>query len=986
MITIFFSLAAAPEDRKLFGKLFKHLSIQRRQDLIEVLYDSLIIPGENESASIQTFIRRANLIVLLISPDYFHSNQCFEVELQYALEQQKAGAAQIIPVLLRPTHWEAFPFEQTHLLPPDGRPVTSWKNLDQALLAVTKGIHRVVKELISRETDAPPPIKPLPLPLWTIPYRQNPFFTDRKDILTDLHTSFTSGQSLRIRTQVLSGSDGMGKTMIALAYAYRHRNEYQAILWLNATPSELLSANILTLADQLGIPAQKGSDKHQRVAAVRHWLQHHERWLVVIDNLEDFTLLNQLIPLQGNGHVLLLTSTNPKEEPDPAIPIPRMSIEDAAVLLLRRSHIISEQASHIAAPEASFLQACKIAQAVACHPLALDLAGAYIHETQCALASYLKSYRQQQRRVRFFHWRQRLAPEHSDPITPTLLLTLQKIANIDSNALRLLHLFAFLHPDMLADEMITHGAPSLTGPLATLLIDPQAFEQALALLYRFSLIHQMVDSTTVHMHRIVQAGIRKRLTQKQQNRLANQVVSLINSTFPEVSFETWEECERYLPQAQHCSTLIQDFHLTLKEAGLLLERLGFYYYERGCYEEANTYLTQALRLQEHYHPADTLALAQTLNSLGLLSQRLARYQDAKTLHQRARELRENIPGHPQLEESLHNLAVLYEHENQYHQAELLYLRVLSLDEHAGRADSPDTATTLNNLALMYYLQGHYSQARATYQQVLTIYKHTHSSDDPTLAYALNGLGALAEKYGENQQAADLYQQALTIREKVLGKEHSETAHSINKAARINELQENYQQAQVLYEQALAIGQKKLGPEHPEVAIFLNNLALLAYKQGRYQQAEPLYQQALTIYELIPEVKHADLAQVLNNLGKLYRKTHNDERAEALLRRALTIRAQIPDITHHPDTAQILSNLGDLLTNQHRYEEAEQFLQQALDILLQRFGPEHSETELVREKYASLLEHVKRNQEPTQPRQTASGQEEQRPPELPQGTQ
>jgi tetratricopeptide (TPR) repeat protein len=82
------------------------------------------------------------------------------------------------------------------------------------------------------------------------------------------------------------------------------------------------------------------------------------------------------------------------------------------------------------------------------------------------------------------------------------------------------------------------------------------------------------------------------------------------------------------------------------------------------------YLTQALRFQEYYQSGNALDIAQTLNSLGLLSQRLAQYQDAKGLHQRALELRERVPNHPQITESLHNLAVLYEHEGQYHRAEM----------------------------------------------------------------------------------------------------------------------------------------------------------------------------------------------------------------------------------------------------------------------------------------------------------------------------
>lgn len=963
MITIFFSLAH--QDSGLFNELLKPLSVQRRQGLIHILYDSLISPGDNWNNSIKAYIGRAHIIVLLMSADFFASDQCVEVEMHYALEQQKTRAAHVIPVLLRPTQWEGFHLEQSRLLPSNGEAVTLWENLDSALLEVTKGICQVAKEIARRLTSTPAPVHPLPFPLSTLPYRQNLFFTDRADILEELYRTFTSGRSGQIRTQALYGLRGVGKTFIAMEYARRHRYEYQAILWLNATPLELLSTNIITLAGQLGIPEQNGGDKQQRFAAVRHWLQHHEKWLVVLDNLEDFTLINHLIPLQGNGHVLLITHTQLSGEFDSPILIPPMTVEEGALLLLRRATLIPERGSRIATSETTFLQASALAQEVENYPLALNQAGAFLQETHQPLPTYLKRYRQQKWRSHSFNWRRWFAKDHPDPVTTTLAVTLKKIAQIDPNALELLRFFAFLHPDAIPDEMIMRGTPVLTGSLHSIVADPRVFDDALATLKRFALLHLSADRTTLNMQNIVQVAIKKNLTKKQQNRFANQAVCLINFIFPEeILFKTWEECERYLPQAQHCSTLLHDFDLTLKEGGLLLERLGFYYYQRGCYSEAKTFLTQALHLQEHLQDEDPSDLAQTLSSLGLLSQRLAQYQDARVLHQRALELRERVPDHPQIAESLHNLAVLYEHDEQYHQAEQMYLRVLSLDERRGETGHPDAIKTLNNLALMYYLQGEYPQAETAYQRILTIYEHSLFPDHPDITYTLNGLGTLAEKRGDNQQAAKLYQRALTIRERAFGKEHSETAHSINKSARINELHGNYQQAEALYQQALAIGEKTLGVEHPDVALFLNNLAFLAYKQGHYTQAEPLYQRALSIYELAPGTERSAVAQVLTNLGLLYHKTKNEERAEALLRQALMIREQISGMTH-PETAQSLSHLADLLADQGRNKEAEPFFQRALTILLHTFGPVHPDV-------IRLRESLKRNEEeqpPTEPPQT-----------------
>ncbi len=913
-IKIFFSLAHAPLDQSLFGELRKHLAALKLQGLIEMWYDSAISAGSNDSDIIQSYMHRANIIVLLISADFFDSQQCAEVEMQYALERHMIRAAHVIPVLLRPTLWQGLPLEQYSPLPANGKPVSIWDNLDSALVEVAKGIHQVVKEIAARLTGARRPLKPPQFPLYMLPYRRNPFFTDREDILAELHRSFTFEQAPQTHIQALYGLVGIGKTLLAIEYAYRHQHEYQAILWLNAASRELLSSSIVSLADHLGIPLPDDADEQQRFAVIQQWLRHHDRWLLVLDNLDDFPMLDQLIPLYSSGHVLLITHSQATGPFASAVPVAQMTIEEGALLLLRRAKLIPEQGSRDDASEENFLQATAIAQEVEGYPLALDQAGAYIEETQRSLAAYLKLYRQRQ--AALLSRRGRFADDHPDPVTTTLAVTFKKIAQVDPHALELLRLFAFLHPEALPDEMIMHGASALTGALHTLASDPLILDDAIATLRRFSLVQHHADSTTLNMQRIVQIVIKKELTNRQQQQLASQAVRLVNAIFPDVLFANWEACERYAPQAQHCAALIRDFQLTLKEGGLLLERLGAYYSRRGCYAEAETYLTQALRLQERQRHAAPLETAQTLNSLGLLYQRQARYHEAEALHQRALGLREHVlgPDDPKTAESLHNLALLYGDQGEYQRAESVYLRVLALEEHAKGAGHLDVASTLNNLGLMYYQQGHYPQAEATYQRALAIYEQALSPDHPDLIYPLDGLGALAEKQGDYQRAEDLYQRALAICEQTLGDEHPETAHSINKLADIAESRGDYQQAEVLYRRALAIGEQALGPEHPDVALFVNNLAFLAYKQEQYQQAEPLYQRALSIYEQALGPEHPDVASVLNNLGQLYRKTGNEERAEALLQRALAIREQRLGATH-PDTVQSRSILADLLTDQ-----------------------------------------------------------------------
>jgi tetratricopeptide (TPR) repeat protein len=89
-----------------------------------------------------------------------------------------------------------------------------------------------------------------------------------------------------------------------------------------------------------------------------------------------------------------------------------------------------------------------------------------------------------------------------------------------------------------------------------------------------------------------------------------------------------------------------------------------------------------------------------------------RYADAEPLEKRALAIREKAlgPDHPDVAQSLNNLATLYYSRGRFADAEPLYKRALAIREKALGPDHPDVATALNNLAELYNQQGRYADA------------------------------------------------------------------------------------------------------------------------------------------------------------------------------------------------------------------------------------------------------------------------------------
>jgi hypothetical protein len=103
-----------------------HLKLLKRQDIIQDWHDRDISAGTEWARQISTQLETADIILLLISPDFIASDYCWDIELKRAMERHEAGEARVIPIILRQTDWAGAPFGKLQALPKDAKPVTLW--------------------------------------------------------------------------------------------------------------------------------------------------------------------------------------------------------------------------------------------------------------------------------------------------------------------------------------------------------------------------------------------------------------------------------------------------------------------------------------------------------------------------------------------------------------------------------------------------------------------------------------------------------------------------------------------------------------------------------------------------------------------------------------------------------------------------------------------------------------------------------------------
>ncbi len=160
-VTIF--ICYAEEDEILLNKLKAHLRPLQRQNLAELWYDHNVRAGAAWEPEIKKYLNTAQIILLLLSPDFMDSDYCYGVEMKRALERHERGEAKAIPILLRPVYWHAGALGKLQALPANGKAVTdpTWHDLDTALHDIAERIRKVVKQLADQtksEAGMQPPL------------------------------------------------------------------------------------------------------------------------------------------------------------------------------------------------------------------------------------------------------------------------------------------------------------------------------------------------------------------------------------------------------------------------------------------------------------------------------------------------------------------------------------------------------------------------------------------------------------------------------------------------------------------------------------------------------------------------------------------------------------------------------------------------------------------------------------------------------------
>ena len=124
--------------------------------------------------------------------------------------------------------------------------------------------------------------------------RRNANFKGRESILEALRSTLQSGQKTAITQQAIYGLGGIGKTQLALEYAWRHSASYDVVWWLRAEDGSTLASDYAALATELDLPEKDAQEQAVTILAGKKRLDKIPNWLLIFDNARDYKSIQRL--------------------------------------------------------------------------------------------------------------------------------------------------------------------------------------------------------------------------------------------------------------------------------------------------------------------------------------------------------------------------------------------------------------------------------------------------------------------------------------------------------------------------------------------------------------------------------------------------------------------------------------------------------------------------------------------------------------------
>ncbi|KAF5249950.1 hypothetical protein FOXYS1_14964 [Fusarium oxysporum] len=687
-----------------------------------------------------------------------------------------------------------------------------------------------------------------------IPYTINPGFVRRSEILyllkSQLGDAESQSQSKGHRRAALHGLGGVGKTQIALSYAYwiQEVSQDTSVFWVHASSVEKFSESYANIANECRISGHE-DPTFDALSTVRDWLESKQsgQWLMVIDNADDMQLffphndssklkantesgMSQFIPQCPHGNVLITTRNmqvgSRLTKGKFPIEVGKMDEHEATQLLRQGLQQADETEKDL----------LELSSRLEFLPLALVQAAAFIQENSITVCEYLELLDgSQDDLVELLNEEFETVGRDSDTpraVAQTWMLSFQQIERQYLFASELLSLMCLFDRQKIPLDFVDFYAREKLPPESNV---KMKLVKALGVLKAFCFIRSEKGGDHT-MHRLIQLVTRTWLVRKGSiAEFTRHAFSAVSDFYPYASFddaEFWLEdmttCTAYL---SHAKSVLEAQIIETEEDRLIrasvLHRVGSFFRFQGRYREAESLQREGLSIRRELLGEEHIETLVTISDLAGSLADLRRFEESDKLQRGLIETLKRLHGdeNEKTLDAMSNLAVHLSQQDRNDEAIALDRHVLEVRKRILGEEHIDTIQVMDNLAVR--LEG--EEAEELQRRVVEVKIKILGKEHPSTVHSKANLAMTLFNGDELGEAEDLFLEALEANKKILGEDHPTTLRVMANLGSVwlllgqmflNERHlypdvDMLGDAKRLFEECLGLRMKRLGPDDSE---------------------------------------------------------------------------------------------------------------------------------------------------------------------------
>lgn len=715
--------------------------------------------------------------------------------------------------------------------------------------------------------------------IWVGVPPRNKNFTGRLGILEQVRSRLASKVTAVLPSeeslpQALQGLGGVGKTAVAIEYAWRYQANYDLVCWIRADQMPLVRSALAGLASDLGLePSASGIDL--TTAGVLDALRRgepYDRWLLIFDNADQPEELLPFIP-SGSGDVLI-TSRNHRWQPVvDTVQLDVFERAESVQFLIKRvpKRLTEADADRLAEPLGDL-------------PLALDHAGAVLFEGGMAVDDYLRLLSEHVTKI----LEQGTSPEYPTSMTAAWQISVARLRQQSPQALELLRCCAFLGPDPIPREVFKIGSEEYQTGVGDLIADPIELSTAISVLGRFALVR--LDGPYIAVHRLIQALLRDELDVDAQRRYRQDAHSILVAGAPgnPTDVTNWP---KYAELVAHVGSPATDLaHCQMPTHRAFALDVIRYLVVSGDFASCQSFAERFIEQWSKDSGPDDPYVLDAKRHLGNALRESGKASEAydlirETLLSAERVLR---PENPLTLHLRNSFGADLRARGDFAAALELDEETRALHDEVFGPTDPQTLRVMNNLALDYGLNSRFVKARDLHKDVYMLWRSAKLS--PSATEVLNswtGLARAVRLCGNFAQARDLGEGAWNYGVHELGPEHHLTLRAATDLSiAMRRIPAAYDEALELAGEVLELCKSRRGETNPDTMAAAISLSNILWTLERVDEALALAAATVQNYPAVYGAEHPYNYGCAGNLALLRRLTGDPAEARRLNEKAL----------------------------------------------------------------------------------------------------